>query len=294
MHRAIKRLKSPAMPRVTERQTDSNTLLDALVMHLVAKMAADTTSQASDSDSTTSDSSDSDSDSDSDSSGDPISEGILGALEELYGERYSVARQTIPKTQANLRILLDDYCYHFPEIFRSYICIDAECFNDLVASIQDHSVFQNNSNNPQMPVEEQVAITLYQFGHYGNAASTMKVALWAGVGYGTVKNVVLRVMTAICDAHFQMITMQWPTPQDVECAKAWVEEHSCPAWWNGWLMVDGTLVPLFQRPHHYGNTYFDRKSNYSMNVQVQLISQHSHIFCTDYCIVNFTSRPQNH
>ena len=37
-----------------------------------------------------------------------------------------------------------------------------------------------------MLVAEQVAITLYCFGHHGNAASQMKVALWAGVGYGTV------------------------------------------------------------------------------------------------------------
>jgi len=34
----------------------------------------------------------------------------------------------------------------------------------------------------QMPVEEQVAIALYRFGHYGNSASTMKIALHFGVG----------------------------------------------------------------------------------------------------------------
>jgi hypothetical protein len=33
-------------------------------------------------------------------------------------------------------------------------------------------------------------------------------------------------------------------------------------------MVDGTLVPLFEKPHHFGEGYFDRKSNYSLNVQV--------------------------
>ena len=40
-----------------------------------------------------------------------------------------------------------------------------------------------------MPVKQQLAIALYRFGHYGNAASTMKVALWAGVGFGTVERV---------------------------------------------------------------------------------------------------------
>jgi hypothetical protein len=49
-----------------------------------------------------------------------------------------------------------------------------------------------------MPVEEQAAVALYQFGHYSNASSTMKVALWAGVSYGTVRNITIRVMTALC------------------------------------------------------------------------------------------------
>jgi hypothetical protein len=33
-------------------------------------------------------------------------------------------------------------------------------------------------------------------------------------------------------------------------------------------MVDGTLIPLFEKPGHHGEVYFDRKSNYSLNVQV--------------------------
>jgi hypothetical protein len=122
-----------------------------------------------------------------------------------------------------------------------------------------------------MPIEEQLAITLCHFGHYGNAASTMKVALWVGVGYGTIKLVTTQVMKAICDQQFRRATMPWSDPAEIKWAKAWVEGHSCPAWRDGWLMVDGTLVPLFQRPHHHGNSFFDRKSNYSLNVQVRNI-----------------------
>jgi hypothetical protein len=44
--------------------------------------------------------------------------------------------------------------------------------------MKDDPVFHNNSNNPQMSVAEQVAIALYHFGHYENATSQMKVALW--------------------------------------------------------------------------------------------------------------------
>ena len=85
-----------------------------------------------------------------------------------------------------------------PEIFRSYLRMDPSCFDDLVNVIKDDDVFHNNSHNPQMPIDEQLAIALFRFGHYGNAANTMKVALWAGVGFGTVSLVTNCVIKALC------------------------------------------------------------------------------------------------
>jgi hypothetical protein len=188
----------------------------------------------------------------------------MKSIEALYKDRYPGPRRDIPKAQENLRLLLGNYQKNFPDIFRSYTRVTPECFGDLVDSIKDHPAFHNNSNNPQMPVDEQAAVALYRFGHYGNAASAMKVALWAGVSYGTVRNITIWVMTALCDPRFRAATMLWSNPEEIERAKTWVESNSCPGWRNGWCMVDGTLVPLFQRPHHFGNTFFDRKFNYSM------------------------------
>ena len=135
-----------------------------------------------------------------------------------------------------------------------------------------HTVFHKNSQNAQHLVAKQLAIALYHFGHFGNAASTLKVALWSGVGYGTVDLIIKRVMTAVCWESFQHRTLHWADESEKEAAKMWVEENSCPAWRDGWLMVDGTLVPLFAHPGFYGNTWYDRKSNYSMNVQVHVQS----------------------
>src|SRR5205085_1718879 len=140
-----------------------------------------------------------------------------------------------------------------PEIFRSYLRISPTCFDALVSAIEGHEVFQNNSNHSQIPVPQQLAIALYRFGHYGNAASTLKVALWAGVGYGTVQLVTCRVIAAICTERFRRSALRWPSPEAKEAAKTWVEQNSCPGWRNGWLMVDGTLVPLFMWPAFYGN-----------------------------------------
>lgn len=119
-----------------------------------------------------------------------------------------------------------------------------------------------------MPVDAQLAIVLYCFGHYGSAISTTMVALWAGIGYGTVHLFTNHVMKAICHEDFRQAALYWPSGAEKEGAKQWVEENSCHAWCNGWVMVDGTLVPLYSYPGYFGNSWYDRKSNYSLNVQV--------------------------
>jgi hypothetical protein len=76
-------------------------------------------------------------------------------------------------------------------------------------------------------------------------------------------------MTAILRKEFMEEAVRMPTEAEKEEAKAWVEEHSCKAWRDGWCLVDGTLIPLFDRPFWFGESYFDRKCNYSLNIQVR-------------------------
>lgn len=219
-----------------------------------------------------SDSSSDDSSGESDSDLPTTSEVLLGVVGTLYSRRYLVDREPIVKSGENLQLLLTEWKFSRPEIFRAYVRVTPDCFDVLVPTLQDDPVFHNQSNLPQMPVDAQLAIALYRFGHYGNAISTKLVALWAGIGYGTVRFITQRVMKAICSDRFRRSALYWPTLDEKEEAKRWVEENSCPAWRDGWLMVDGTLVPLYARPAFYGNTWYDRKSNYSLNVQVSVIT----------------------
>ncbi|KAI5836562.1 uncharacterized protein SCHCODRAFT_02559024, partial [Schizophyllum commune H4-8] len=231
--------------------------------------SSDISSGSSDSSSSSSSSSSSD-DSDIDMSDEDLTaaEAYMKKMEELYSHRYLQERQRIPKSSELLHNLLNEYKVHRPEIFRSYLRISPACFDALLAVIEDDPVFHNNSNNSQMPVAHQLAIALYRFGHHGNAASGLKVALLFGVGYGTINLVTSRVIKAVCGERFRTAALQWPGDAEKEKAKDWVENVSCPAWRDGWLMVDGTLIPLFRRPGHFGNTFYDRKSNYSLNVQL--------------------------
>lgn len=90
-----------------------------------------------------------------------------------------------------------------------------------------------------MPVEDQVAITLYRFGHFGNAAGLDKVAKWSGYSKGTVGLATRRVMTAILRKEFMDKAVSLPTAEEKEAAKEWVESHSCKGWRGGWCMEIG-------------------------------------------------------
>ena len=261
------------MPSATERQQITEALHKALLFNLIIEAEQD--AESSDSSSGTSDDDTSESE---DEEGPSQVEDHLHSIPALYTDHYYNTHKSITKTDVNLRLLLEDYKINRPEIFRSYLQITPDCFDDLVSIIKDDDIFLNNSNNEQMGVKHQVAIALYRFGHYGNAVSTVKVALWAGYGYGTVRLATKRVMAALCSERFRRSAIRWSSEEAKEVAKAWVENHSCPGWRDGWLMVDGTLVPLFMRPAHYGNNWFDRKSNYSLNVQVTTIL-HPHLTC---------------
>ena len=73
-----------------------------------------------------------------------------------------------------------------PDQFHEGLHVTPHTFDVLVSKLGNNVIFQNNSHCPQMPVEEQVAITLFHFGHDGNTASLQGVANWAGTGKGTV------------------------------------------------------------------------------------------------------------
>lgn len=197
---------------------------------------------------------------------------VRRTLESMYSCRYETARNTLPRAPGFLPHVLHAYKSTRPDKFREQLRVNPSTFDRLVARLEADPVFANNSDNAQMPVEEQVAIALYRFGHYGNAASLQEVANWAGCGKGTVDLVTRRVMTAILRPDFLDEYVRHPTPAEKEKAKDWVESHSCRAWRKGWCMVDGTLVPFDERPFWYGESYYDRKCNYSLNIQVCSVS----------------------
>ena len=193
---------------------------------------------------------------------------VLNQIIGMYATRYELPRDGLPRGPSYLHHILTQLKTEREDHFRGALRINPTTFDALVSAIEHDPIFTNNSYYSQMPVEEQLAITLYRFGHDGNASGLQAVANWAGIGKGTVAMVTQRVMTAILRPVFMKDAVHWPTEEEKEAAKIWMEQHSCHAWRGGWCFVDGTLVPLATRPAWYGESHFDRKNRYSLNFQV--------------------------
>ncbi|KAF9223943.1 hypothetical protein BS17DRAFT_678473, partial [Gyrodon lividus] len=119
-----------------------------------------------------------------------------------------------------------------------------------------------------LPTAIQLAIFLNHAGHYGNAISPKDVAQWAGVSVGFVINCTNHVMVAILDQHDDFMIFPSFDLQDMENARSYVEAQVCPEWRNGTLAADGSAFCLYAKPGLHGETFFDWKSNYSLNCQV--------------------------
>ena len=207
---------------------------------------------------------------------------VFDELKQMYAHRYEIPRKRLPKPNSSfLKYLLETLRDIRPDHFRAELHISPHIFDRLVEAIASDPVFTGHSTRSyrQAPVQEQLAVALYRFGHNGNAAGLQSIANWAGIGKGTVRLYTHRVMVALLRPEFMKNTVYWPDEEEKETAKEWVQDHSCKAWRNGWCFVDGTLIPLATRPYWYGESYFDRKCRYSLNVQVCFQFSHSDQWC---------------
>ena len=68
---------------------------------------------------------------------------------------------------------------------------------------------------------------------------------------------------------------------EIEASKDWSEKKVIREWRDGWLAVDGTTIPLFQKPGLHGEAWFDKSSQYSMNGQFIILLH-------NLCIVNYS------
>jgi hypothetical protein len=129
--------------------------------------------------------------------------------------------------------LLPEWEIYAPEKLHQKLQFPPPVFDHLVACLEPHLIFCNNSHNPQLPIAIQLAIFHNGVGHYGNAATIQDLAEWVGVSIGMVYNCFKRVIIAILRHHDDKIHFDPLDHEDQEEQKRsqqWVEGKKCREW----------------------------------------------------------------
>ncbi|KAF7375528.1 hypothetical protein MSAN_00441000 [Mycena sanguinolenta] len=130
----------------------------------------------------------------------------------------------LKRPRDTLHTCLHTCLYTMPTLFCTKFHIWPLTFNKLIWKLELHPVFTNNSNAGQTPVDIQVAVMLYQFGHSGNGVSLQTVSWWLGLGKGTILQCTCCVITAILGTGMLKKYVCMPTAAEKEHVKEWVEK----------------------------------------------------------------------
>ena len=147
----------------------------------------------------------------------------LQSLQAIRGTRYLAGRSPVLKL-GNLGLAWE-YAQNPADYkrFVNMVWVSPQVFDVILALIEDHPAFQNNSNNPQTNVRTQLAVTLFRMGRYGNGASLEDIARQAGHSEGSVENFTSRCFDAIESLHDVFVRRL--TPEEKEIEKRWLEQH---------------------------------------------------------------------
>ena len=157
------------------------------------------------------------------------------------------------------------------ERFQHMLRVSPYVFEVIYELIKDHNAFTSASNNHQTPVRDQLAVTLFRMGCYGNAASLEDIARESGCSEGSVEAFTTRCFAAIMSLHDMFVRPL--KAEEKEQEKQWMDEHIGfkGLWREGWLMYDGAIVVLYAHPGLDGDAYYTRKCNYGLNLQVRIL-----------------------
>lgn len=171
-------------------------------------------------------------------------------IQYLLQKRYLISRRPMSRhlPKYELQIIEQLPSSSMLQIFRT----TWPCFLKLVNLIEDHPVFHNNSYHPQRDPSTQIAVALCRLGSNGNAAAKIRLNNLFSIGYRTVEKYTQRVIMAIQSLKLEIVS--WPTAQQRLESSQVMQEEGFPGCIG---FVDGTTIPLSQKPAIDGNHYFD-------------------------------------
>eukprot|EP00644_Phytophthora_capsici_P008456 jgi/Phyca11/111594/e_gw1.20.167.1 len=186
-------------------------------------------------------------------------------LEALACARYAYRGESYRKRKDKWIAYLDDDGELNDEEFLGHFRVSRSAFGALLELIRTDPLLKPSGRRAFRGGPELHLLILLKFlGGYGNDNSSHKLALFFGVGKGSIKNYVKRASRALLKLQDNTIT--WPDSDERELIAARIQNKY--QFVNCVGLVDGTLVPLEFKPRVNGEDYFSRNGGYSLNALV--------------------------
>ncbi|MBW0493849.1 hypothetical protein O181_033564 [Austropuccinia psidii MF-1] len=129
-----------------------------------------------------------------------------------------------------------------------------ESFKKLVAQIQADKKFQNSSQNKQCNTAIQFPVALSRLGSNGNGAALGKIGMLFLISHGAIVLYTQRVIQILMKLKPKVIV--WPT---IDKGREMSQVMQAEGFPGSIGFIDGSLIPLSQRPPNDGEAYFNRK-----------------------------------
>jgi hypothetical protein len=147
--------------------------------------------------------------------------------------------------------------------------MDPQSFQNLITTIETHSIFQSTGNKKQAPIELQLAIFLRRIG---SKDEIFGICSRFGISEGTVYLYCKRVMLAILSLKNSLVV--WPTEESRKIIHSGFKNIG--GFENVIGAIDGTHIILANAPLKQPEIYWNRKKKYS--IQCQGIVNHHGVF----------------
>ncbi|SAM69402.1 uncharacterized protein UBRO_21041 [Ustilago bromivora] len=159
-------------------------------------------------------------------------------------------------------------------MYHGLVCMSPEAFQNLAIKLQQTQAFQwNYSTSDRMSlnrVQEILLVALYRLGCSGNGGGECDAALQCGCSVGSIVAYTNHTVTGFLELNNEV--MQFALEEERKHAAAWVRNTTgVEKWDKGWLVVNGTHVPLAWKPGVHSQEHFCYKGFHSMNVALVIL-----------------------
>lgn len=181
----------------------------------------------------------------------------LAMMYYAWVEEFRYLNRSVVYTKADRSFFDIRYYNMSDDVFRQRFRVTRQAFRTIARMIEQHPIFHRNSSSPQLHPAWQLLVALTRLGHYGSRMAVKLVADEMGMSSGAVTLYTNRVMTALVSLAPDWI--RWPDYVQRQ-------EHGLRMGAEGFPrcvgFIDGTTLPLCQKPALHGPAYFDRKKRY--------------------------------